>query len=151
MLDIEMPKKIRLLAMKTLLSARLAEGNILIVDNDDLPERKTKHVAQMISNFVRDERCIYVAGQKNEDFEVASRGIQHLTYTTFGEVRLTDILKADKLVFNLDGILNLTRYLHEQTVVLHKPRAVPFAAPLLTELKKAADAKQGKAVEEKVR
>ena len=37
-MDIAMPKKVRLLAMKTLLSARFAEGRIIIVDNDSIEE-----------------------------------------------------------------------------------------------------------------
>lgn len=136
--------------MKTLLSAKLAEGRILIVDNDDLPERKTKHVSEMISNFTSKDRVLYITGQKNADFSVASRNLEQLTYTTFNEARLTDILKHDTIMFNLDGILSIMKYLHEQTVMLHKPRAVPFNPPLLTELKTIKAQKEGRLPVEKV-
>ena len=109
-----MPKKVRLLAMKTLLSAKLAEGRIIIVDNDDIPERKTKHISEMISNFSLKDRVLYITGQKNEDFSVASRNIEKLTYTTFNEVNLTEIMKNDTIMFHLDGILSIMKYLHEQ-------------------------------------
>jgi large subunit ribosomal protein L4 len=146
-----MPKKIRLLAMKTLLSAKLSEGRLIIVDNDDLPERRTKHVAEMLSNFSETERYLYVTGHFNEDFKVASKNIDRLTYTTFDDLRIIDILKNDKIMMNLDGVLNLMRYLHEQTVLLHKPRAIKFEGELTTELQRAKDLKSGKLPTDKVK
>lgn len=145
-----MPRKIRLLALKTVLSSKLSEGRILIVDNDDIPEKKTKHVSQMLNHFSETDSYLYVTGHYNEDFSVASRNIYRLTYKTFDTINITDILRADKIMFNLDGILNLMRYLHEQTVLLHKPRGVKFTAPLTTELQMAKDLKAGKIPEEKV-
>lgn len=136
--------------MKTLLSAKLSEGKILIVDNDDLIERKTKYVAEMLSNFTEKERFLYVTGHKSEAFTIASRNIPNLTYESFDNVNATEILLHDKVMFNLDGILNMMRYLHEKTVLMHKPKPVKFTAPLLTEMKRAKDIKEGKVPEEKV-
>ena len=150
MLDIAMPRKVRLLALKTVLSAKLAEGRILIVDNDDIPEKKTKHVSQMLNNFSENESYLYISGHHNQDFGVASKNIYRLTYKTFDTVDITDILRADKIMFNLDGVLNLMRYLHEQTVLLHKPRGIEFIAPLTTELQMAKDLKAGKVPVEQV-
>lgn len=137
MLDIAMPQKIRLLAMKTLLSARLAEGRIIIVDNDYLQERKTKLAEQSMRNFNPDDRYVYIAGYISEDFKIASRNIQRVNYTTFDKVTLTEILKADKVMFNLDGILNMMLYLHEKTVMLNKPKAVRFKGKLHISLSRA--------------
>jgi hypothetical protein len=145
-----MPKKIRLLALKTLLSAKLSEGRIIIVDNDDIPEKRTRHVSEMLSNFSEVDRYLYVTGHINEDFKVACKNIHRIKYTTFDEVTLTDILKADKIMMNLDGILNLMRYIHEQTVLLHKPRAIKFEAELTTQIERAKDLKRGKVPVEKV-
>ena len=136
--------------MKTLLSAKLSEGRIIIVDNDDIPEKRTKHIAEMLSNFSEVDRYLYVTGHFNEDFKVAGKNIDRLTYTTFDELRITDILKNDKIMMNLDGILNLMRYLHEQTVLLHKPRAIKFEGELTTEVQKAKNLKSGKVPVEKV-
>lgn len=150
MLDIAMPKKIQLLALKTLLSAKLSEGRIIVVDNDDIPEKKTKQVAQLLNQFNAEDRYVYVTGNINQDFKQASKNIASIAYTTFDKIDLTQILKADKLMFNLDGVLNLMRYLHEQTVLLHKPRGLKFTAQLTEDLKKAEDLKNGKIPVEKV-
>lgn len=145
-----MPGKVRLLAMKTLLSAKLAEGKILVVDNDYISEKKTKHVSNALKNFSTNERFLYIAGYSNEDFQVAAKNIPRLTYKTFDKISLMDILKADKLIFNLDGILNMMMYLHEKTVEQHKPKAVRFEAKLLNSLRQAESDKEGKKQNEKV-
>lgn len=136
--------------MKTLLSAKLSEGRIIVVDNDDIPERKTRHVSEFLSNFSEADRYLYVTGHLNEDFKVACKNIERVTYTTFDEMRIIDILKNDKIMMNLDGILNLMRFLHEQTVLLHKPRGVKFEGELTTEIQRAKDLKSGKVPTEKV-
>lgn len=147
MLDIEMPAKVKLLAMKTLLSAKLAEGKIIIVDNDYIPEKKTKLVDQSLKNFSSTDKFLFAVGYLSEDFKVASQNIHRLTYTTFDKLTLIDILKTDKLVFNLDGILNMMIYLHEKTVKQHKPRAVKFEGQMLKSMAEANQKGNKKAVE----
>lgn len=138
MLDIAMPNKVKLLALKTLLSARFAEGRIIVVDNDYIPEMKTKNITKALDSFNKKERIIYITAYKNDDFKLASRNVGRMTYTTFNEVRLTDILKSDKVMFNLDGLLYMMRYIHEQTVILHKPKAIQFTGVVTEELKRLA-------------
>lgn len=147
MLDIEMPAKVRLLAMKTLLSAKLAEGKILIVDNDYIPEKKTKFVVDSLKNFSSTERFLYVAGYSSEDFVTASNNATKITYKTFDKISLIDILKADKVIFNLDGILNMMMFLHEKTVSQHKPTAIKFEGAILKSLSDANPTKKNKNVE----
>ena len=50
--------KIKINALKALLSAKLAQGKIKIVDTEALSEGKTKHVAKVFDTHVRDERGI---------------------------------------------------------------------------------------------
>ena len=81
MYDISLPKKIRLLGLKTLLSARFSEGKIIFVDKDALPERKTKHVANALNNFSENETYLVVSGvAKSEDFVIASENIERVKY-----------------------------------------------------------------------
>ena len=150
MLDIQMPAKVKLLAMKTLLSAKLAEGKILIVDNDYIPDKKTKSVVDSLKNFSSNERFLYIAGYSSEEFQVASRNITNINYKIFDQISLIDILKADKIIFNLDGVLNMMMYLHERTVTQFKPKAVKFEGALLKSLNDARNAKKGKKIVEKV-
>lgn len=51
----EIPRKLRLQALKIMLSAKLAEGKLRIVDTEKVDAPKTKLVAQAIKQF--DEKC----------------------------------------------------------------------------------------------
>jgi ribosomal protein L4 len=83
MYDISLPKKIRLLGLKTLLSARFSEGKIIFVDKDALPERKTKHVANALNNFSEKDTYLVVSGvEKSEDFVIASENIERVKYVS---------------------------------------------------------------------
>lgn len=50
--------KIKINALKALLSAKLAEGKIKIVDSEAIAEGKTKHVAKAFEAHIQDERGI---------------------------------------------------------------------------------------------
>jgi large subunit ribosomal protein L4 len=50
--------KIKLNALKALLSAKLAEGKIKIIDNEAISEGKTKYVAKAFNAHIKDERGI---------------------------------------------------------------------------------------------
>lgn len=141
MYDIAMPKKVRLLALKTALSAKLAEGKIIIVDNDSISERKTKLVAKALDNFSEKERYLLLTDVVNEDFKVASQNIIRLTYKHYSDAKVTEILKADKVMLTIDAALNMTRWLHERTVVRHKPHAIKLDTPVINEVNEYKESK----------
>src|SRR3990167_1871286 len=144
MYDIAMPKKIRLLAMKTILSARFAEGRIVIVDNDTLTEAKTKLIAKPLERFSKTVSFLVITQYKNQEFETASRNIEKLVYKSIDELTLTDILKEDKLMFTIDGILAMTQFLHERTLLRNKPDPVKVEVPLLEAINKQRNPKKFK-------
>lgn len=125
-----MPRKVRLLALKTMLSARLAEGRIIVIDNCDIPEYKTRHIGRAIGNLSKRESYLLVTGNYDEDYMLACRNVDRLSYTTYHQVRISDILKHDKILFTLDGVMHMLKFLHERTVIRHKPRAIKIATPL---------------------
>jgi large subunit ribosomal protein L4 len=147
MYDIAMPKKIRLLAMKTILSARFAEGRIVIVDNDTINEAKTKHVAKPLQRFSKNESFLLVTQYKNQEFSTASRNIDKVVYKSIDELTLTDILKEDKVMFTIDGILAITQFLHERTVLRHKPAPVKIEVPLIDSINRQRNPKKFKQLE----
>lgn len=136
MYDIAIQKKVRLLAMKTLLSAKFSEGKIIIVDNDTIPERKTKHVSDAINNFSETDNYVLLTSGLNDDFKIASENISRIKYVLYGDATITDLLKADKIMMTLDGVLNMMRFLNERTFLRHKPHAIKAETPMVDEFSK---------------
>lgn len=144
MYDIAMPKKVRLLAIKTALSAKLAEGKLTIVDNDYVPERKTKLVAKALENYAEKENILIVTNAINEDFKIASKNIDRISYVHYADLTVTSVLKCDKLMLTIDAVLDIMKYLHESTLVQHKPFAIKADTPTLREVQDYNLAKNGK-------
>lgn len=61
-------EKIRLLALKTLLSARLYEEKIVLIDNEKLDYPKTKYLHEIISPYKRDKILFLTPFNADENF-----------------------------------------------------------------------------------
>ena len=69
-------KKIRLHALKVMLSAKLAEGKIRIVDEEKVEAPKTRLVASVFKQFDPKYRFLVITGYKTDpNFEIAQKNI----------------------------------------------------------------------------
>jgi large subunit ribosomal protein L4 len=74
-----MPKKIRFLALKTLLSAKLAEGKIRIIDSEKIEEPKTRIVGKIMKQFDEKNNILIITSYKpDSNFERAQENIPNL-------------------------------------------------------------------------
>lgn len=74
-----MPSKIRFLALKTLLSAKLAEGKIRIVDSEKIDEAKTRIVGKIMKQFDEKNNILIITSYKQDaNFERAQENIPNL-------------------------------------------------------------------------
>ena len=92
------PKKVRRLAMKSALSAKLLAGDIIVVDKITLTEAKTRLVAKMLKDLRVDKSALLVMPGADETLVRASRNIASLTDTYVNTLNVYDILHADKLI-----------------------------------------------------
>lgn len=126
MFDIAMPSKVRLLALKTLLSARLAEGRIIVVDNFDLQKGKTRLLASILNKLSERETYLLVDSEFSPIFKTAGKNLNRIKCIAPLEATITDILNKDKVIFSIDGLLDMMRALNERTVLRHRPKAIKF-------------------------
>ena len=90
-------KKVKRLALKSVLSAKAAEGNVLVVDDMTLPEVKTKNVAAFLS-AVGASKVLMVTNEVNENVVKSARNIPGVTTTTAKILSVYDIVNADKFI-----------------------------------------------------
>ncbi len=93
----KVPKKIRKLALKMALSSKLQSEDILILDQFDLDQIKTKTVLEVTGNLKMSDALI-VTDQKNENLELSSRNIPAIKVLRCEGLNVYDILKHKKLV-----------------------------------------------------
>ena len=100
-------KKVKRLAMRSALSAKLADGSLVVVDSIDLGEAKTKKMVEFLSNIGADRKALIVTPEANKNVVLAGRNIPGVS-TTFSSIMCVyDILNADKFIVDKAAIAKI--------------------------------------------
>ena len=92
-----MPKKVKRLALCMALSARNQEGNLIIIDQFQLPEVKTKYFVQVMNKFDTNNCLIITEGQDDQIHLSARNAVGYKVLPVAG-LNVYDILKHSKLM-----------------------------------------------------
>ena len=93
----KVPKKVRKLALKMALSSKLEDENILILDQFEFDQIKTKAFSEVVGNLNM-ENALIVIDEKNENLELSSRNMSEFKVLRFEGLNVYDILKHKTLV-----------------------------------------------------
>jgi large subunit ribosomal protein L4 len=93
----KMPKKAKKLALKMALSSKLQEQKLLVLDNFDLDQIKTKAFTKIIDTLKMDNALI-VIDQGNANLELSSRNVPAVKVLRCEGLNVYDILKYSNLV-----------------------------------------------------
>ena len=94
----ELPKKVRALALRHALSAKVKDGGLIVWADASIAEAKTK---SLIANFTKiglANALIIDGAETNENFALAARNIPHIDVLPIQGINVYDILRRDKLV-----------------------------------------------------
>ncbi|WP_300296543.1 50S ribosomal protein L4 [Ferrovibrio sp.] len=95
---IDLPKKVRKLALKTALSTKLAEGKLKVVDNAVLQVGKTKELAGKLKGLGLESALVIDGKTLDENFARAVRSLRHVDVLPEQGANVYDILRRDTLV-----------------------------------------------------
>ena len=98
------PRKVRRLAMKSALTSKVAESEMIVVDNIELAEAKTKNVVTMLKALGADKKALIVTADPDEKVVRASNNIQNVKTTFVGSLNVVDILNCDKFIISQDAV-----------------------------------------------
>ena len=101
--SVKMNKKEKQLAMKSALSAKLAEDKLVVVDKLDLQEAKTSVFAKILANL-KAPKSLVVTKDKNDKVVLSANNIPTVKTTATNSLSVYDILKYDKLVLTKDAV-----------------------------------------------
>ncbi|NUK31909.1 50S ribosomal protein L4 [Parageobacillus sp. VR-IP] len=94
----KLPKKVRRLAIKSALSSKVLENNIVVLDSLTLEAPKTKEMAKILNNLSVDRKALIVTDDVNENVALSARNIPGVTVITANGINVLDVLNHDKLV-----------------------------------------------------
>lgn len=101
---ISVPKKVRRLAMKSALSSKVNDNELVVVDKIEFAEAKTKNVAAMLKALGADKKALIVTADADKMVVRASNNIEGVKTTFVGSLNVVDILNCDKMVIAQDAV-----------------------------------------------
>jgi large subunit ribosomal protein L4 len=91
-------KKVRRLAIKSALSTKVLENNVIVLEDLVLNAPKTKDMVAVLKGLAIEKKALVVTADVNEAVELSARNIQGLTVVTANGVNVLDVLGHEKLV-----------------------------------------------------
>lgn len=99
----KLPKKVRRLAIKSALSSKVKDNELIVLESLTFDEPKTKEMVRVLSNLDAKEALIVVK-DRNENAELSARNIQGVTLIPSSKINVLDVLKHDKLIMTVDAV-----------------------------------------------
>ena len=100
-------KKERRLAIKSVLSSKVLENELVVVDSLPLKDIKTKEMVKALSNLKVEGKALLMLPEKNETVQKSARNIKGVKTTLVETINVYDLLKYNKLVVTEDTVKKL--------------------------------------------
>jgi large subunit ribosomal protein L4 len=106
-----MPRKMRRLALRSVLSARLAEEALTVVDSFELAEARTKVLLQTLAGLGAEDGAVVVLGERSDPVLRAAKNLERVHVVTPNGLNLLDLLRLPRVVLTESAVQALTRTL----------------------------------------
>ena len=100
-------KKERRLAIRSVLSSKVLENNLVVVDAMNFDAIKTKNMVSALSNLKVEGKTLIVLPEKNENVQKSARNIEGVKTSLVNTINVYDLLKYNKLILTVDAVKNL--------------------------------------------
>ena len=97
-------KKVKRLAMKSALSGKAADDEILVLDSFGLEEIKTKEIAKILAALPTGKKTLIVLPEKDDVVYKSARNIAGVKVSLINTLNVYDILNCDKLLVLQDAV-----------------------------------------------
>jgi large subunit ribosomal protein L4 len=94
----KLPKKVRRLAIKSALSSKVLEENILVLESLALETPKTKDFKAVLNGLSVDKKALVVTADLEENVALSARNIPGVTVVTADGINVLDVVSHDKLI-----------------------------------------------------
>ena len=101
--SIRVNKKVKRVAMKSALSGKVNDNELILFENLDIAEAKTKEMVKVL-NAVDAKKALIVLPEPDEKVERAARNIPGIKTTLVGTLNVYEILKYEKLILTKDSV-----------------------------------------------
>lgn len=106
-----MPKKMRRAALRSLLSAKAADAEIIVVDRYGIETPSTKQVAQTLDKLLEGRSAVLLLAERDEALQKSVHNLPNIRTLRVGYLNVRDVLSHDVLVMPLDALEHIKNWL----------------------------------------
>ena len=99
-----LPRKMKWAAINSALSAKLADGEIVVVDDISITKPKTKQMVSLLEGLGLKKSVLIVIPERDRTLELAARNIPTVDVTMVNELNIYTILTHEKLLFTQKAV-----------------------------------------------
>ena len=107
----DMPRKMRRAALRSALSAKAQNGDIVVLDALEMSEPKTKEIVRILNGLTGEATTLVLVGESNESVEKSARNLADVKTLRAGYLNIRDLLGHHKIVMPLAALEVIQGYL----------------------------------------
>ncbi|KRL04068.1 50S ribosomal protein L4 [Liquorilactobacillus oeni] len=100
----KLPKKVRRLAIKSVLSQKVLDESLVVVDKLAFEQPKTKTFAEVLNSLDVKTKVLVVLEEGNDLAELSARNLKNVTVINAKGVNVLDVINNDKLVLTQEAL-----------------------------------------------
>lgn len=97
-------RKVRRLALKSVLSSKVADNQFKVVDKIELDSIKTKGMVEVLNNLEATGKVVIVLNGANDNVQLSARNIPNVTVTTVDHLSVYELLNFTTVVATTDAV-----------------------------------------------
>lgn len=99
----KLPKKVRRLAIKSILSAKVNDNELVLLEALNLDKPATKEFANILKNLEATRKALVVSADYDENISLSSRNIPGVKFIAADGINVLDVISHDKLIMTKDA------------------------------------------------
>ena len=100
----KVPKKVKRLALKSVLTSKVQENEIIVIDHLDFNSPKTKDMVNLLARLNADKKALIVMDEKNINVIKSSKNIPHVETALVNTINVYDILKYNSFIITKEAV-----------------------------------------------
>ncbi|MDD7593385.1 MAG: 50S ribosomal protein L4 [Peptoniphilaceae bacterium] len=106
------PKKVRRLALKSVLTSKVRDDELIVLDALKLDAFSTKQAAEVLKAVKADQKAYIVLGEADETLARSFRNIPTVETVVVDSINVYDLLRFDSLIMTKDAVLKAQEVFH---------------------------------------
>ena len=102
--SITLNKKIRLLAAKSAFAEKIRQDGVMVLDNLELNDNKTKNLKSLLSTFDLPPKVLIVTDQISDNLRLASRNLPDVHVLSHHSLNVYEIMRNNKVIFTKNAL-----------------------------------------------